>query len=431
MKKENKKVWRKYVIPDGYYGEILISAIISCLLGFVLWWKVLLPLYTSKVPNWILVAVLFFTVTFMHVLLTGTVEHVLKKIYPRDSPLEIRQVLLFAFFGSLIVGLLAGFLEFVYEVDFHRQPLPVPNGGVVYVIDDSGSMYSTDKDGKRNDCVIKMNDSLPEEAMSGLVRFSDKVDLFCEIAPLLPKHKMLMERYARVEPSWGGTDIEAGISKALDMCETSPILQEVSEMPHVLLLTDGQSGCDEDMVIQRCLSDGIIIDAISLGAGTDIGLLTRLTSGTGGTLTNAPSAFYLEGAFMLLTGREVKRCLLTPVLLITENRVKLRIMQVIFLFMIGLAIETVVTLMLAYKIYVRQHIRNSPVLIFVSSILLMLTDASLVIVFLMLGCFLCPFFVGRKFQGVVRKQRVVDPKLYAGHWGELIGKVENDYFCKN
>lgn len=428
-KKKAPKSRSNLILQDGYYAELLISAVITGIVGYALWKRGLRPFYASAVPNWILIAALFFAVTFMHVLLVGLLERLLKKIYPLEEPLEIGRVLLFAFCGSLIVGVLAGFLEFVYELDFNKMPMPVPKGGVVYVIDDSGSMYGTDPQNKRNQCVVKMNDYFPESAVSGLVRFSERVDTYLDIAQMSEDHKNLMELYAMKEASGGGTNIESGIDQALDMCETSPAVTEAPEMPHILLLTDGQSQCNVNAVVQRCLSDGIKIDAISLGIGTDIGLLRNLTSGTGGTLASVPDAFYLEGAFKILTGQEVKRCLLTPVLLIRDNRNSLKVMQVIFLFLIGLALEGVVTLMLAYARYVRPHAIKSPFSIFAGAVLVMVSDASLVSVLIMLGCFLLPFFVGREFQGFVKKQWIVDHRPMFGYGAGRIGKTDTHFYC--
>lgn len=429
-KSEPKKRHWSLKMLNRWYAELLLSAIASCMVGCVLWKKALLPLYITAVPNWVLIAVLFFVITFLHTLFTGMLEHFLGKIYPRNEPLEIGRILLFALCGSLIVGVLSGFLEFLYELDLGKTPIPVPKGGVVYVIDDSGSMNGTDPRNKRNQCVVKMNDVFTADAVTGLVRFSDKVDLFLDLAPLSDAHKCLMEQYAMHKASGGGTDIESGINMALEMCETSQVVRNLAEMPHILLLTDGQSACNENAVIQRCVKDGIRIDAISLGVGTDMGLLDSLTSGTGGTLANVPDAFYLEGAFRLLTGSDVKRCLLTPVLLIGKNRGFLRFLQVLFLLLIGLAVETVVTLMLAYTVHVRPHILKSPVLILLGSVLVMLTDATLVSVFMMLGCFLFPFFTGKAFHGFVKRPRIIDPKPYSGFMTGIIRKTDAHFYCK-
>ena len=180
-KQESKKSHWSLNMLSRWYAEILLSAIAACAVGSILWKRALLPLYISAVPNWVLIAVLFFGITFLHTLFTGLLEHFLGKIYPKNEPLEISRVLLFALCGSLLVGVLAGFLEFLYELDLGKTPVPVPKGGVVYVIDDSGSMYGTDPRNKRNQCVVKMNDVFTSDAVAGLVRFSDKVDLFLDI----------------------------------------------------------------------------------------------------------------------------------------------------------------------------------------------------------------------------------------------------------
>ncbi len=426
---ENGKGTRNLTIQDAYYVEILFSAVASCILGCILWKKALLPLYAKPIPNWILIAVLFFTITFVHVILTGLFECFLGRIYPKHEPLGLGKVFLFALLGALIVASLSGLLEFIYELNIHSKRIPTPKGGVVYVIDDSGSMYVTDPNDKRNQCVIKMNECLSDDSVCGLVRFSDKVDLSVDMAPLDSKHRSLMARCAMAEATMGETNIESGIYKAIEMCELSPAVKEASELPHLLLLTDGVSYCNENAVIKRCLNDGITIDAISLGAGTDIDFLKRLTASTGGTLTKAPSDLYLEGAFRILIGQEVKRCLLTPILLVSGKHTRLKVMQVLFLFLTGLAMETVVTVMLSYARYVRRHVKLSPIVILLGALFVMISDASLSATFFMIGSFLFPFFIGRKFQGFPKKVRGAEPKPESGFWAELFGKVEQGYYC--
>ena len=383
-----------------YYFELVLPAVLTLIYGYIMWRKVLSPLYLEPIPNCVLLFVLFGSMMLLYSLLCGTIEILLKRIRPDNHLLSWKYMLLYSLIAALIVGVLAGVLEIIYEIQFKGDVLREPDE-LVYVIDDSGSMYGNDPKNYRLSSVSEINNNLRNGARVGLVRFDDKILFNSSIQELDAKYKNYINGNLNVI-SGGGTDIDIALKRAVKMYQDEDVGLRGSNSK-ILLLTDGMSNTpvDESYILSECNKLGVNIDVISLGSKTDSGFIRRITKGSGGHICKVPSDYYINAAYKILIGERVNRCLLVPVILVDNHRVLLGIMQFVFLSLIGMAMHLLVTYMFMYKPYINRQLKHFWKLVFIASLGMVVSDSSFFWIFVMIALFLVPLFDGR----VIKKKR--------------------------
>uniref|UniRef100_A0A8C6TUK8 Inter-alpha-trypsin inhibitor heavy chain H3 n=1 Tax=Neogobius melanostomus TaxID=47308 RepID=A0A8C6TUK8_9GOBI len=151
---------------------------------------------------------------------------------------------------------------------------PVPMN-VVFVIDESGSMSGT-KIQQTREAMLAIIQDLREEDHFGIVLFDDQLRFWKSSLQQATKQtvKDAME-FTKTFRSRGGTDINAGVLKAVDMLRTARrgvILPPSADM--IILLTDGMpnSGVSDTVQIQKNVHEAIggNMSLNCLGFGRDV-----------------------------------------------------------------------------------------------------------------------------------------------------------------
>ena len=82
--KRNRKISSGKKITNielRYYAEMLFPALISVIAGYYLWRYKLASLYSTEIPNFLLVSALFFAITAVYTMLIGITEILRGRIY--------------------------------------------------------------------------------------------------------------------------------------------------------------------------------------------------------------------------------------------------------------------------------------------------------------------------------------------------------------
>lgn len=410
MKDENyKSIFAK--TKYRYYYELLIPALISLFGGYYFWKKVLSPLYFGAIPNCMLIAALFFAITFVFSGGCGVIERLMVRIRPENDKLGYKYIFVFSLVSALVIGLISGILEFIYEFQ-PRKTIINPPDEIIYVIDDSGSMYGNDPNDIRLNSVVEINDRLKNGTKVGLVRFSDEINTNISLHILDDKYKNEINSNMQ-KGTGGGTDIGQALKVAIEQYK-SENNSLIESNRRILLITDGEATVpvDEKEIINQCKSLGVSIDVISLGSSTDMFFLRRITRNTGGNLAKSPSDYYINAAYSIMIGDNVKRCMLVPVILIDDYRIVLAFMQILFMSIIGILIGFVVVVLLRYRPFINRQIKHLPKLVLIGSVILTISDAGFFSIFILLLLLLVPLYDARVKEKEIRIPKIKLPSIW-------------------
>ncbi|MFM1650616.1 VWA domain-containing protein [Brevibacillus sp. B_LB10_24] len=167
----------------------------------------------------------------------------------------------------------------------------LPSLGLVLVIDKSGSMDAGmggyNKMELAKEAAIRSTEMLNEKDQIGVVAFDGEpwVVLEPQAVTDLPK---IQEQIGRIYAD-GGTDIFPALETAYEQVKALP-----TQRKHVILLTDGQSGRDDDYegLLGQMAKEGITVSTVAVGDDADTYLLEDIaTMGKGRFyFANDPSA---------------------------------------------------------------------------------------------------------------------------------------------
>lgn len=177
-----------------------------------------------------------------------------------------------------------------------------PGTDVMFVIDNSGSMYPKNvvTDSEENDVEFKRIDlsenlvkAFGENTSCGVAKFTAQYSL---VSPLSPDKSLAEEglEYIRSgNESFSGTDFAGAVLKAAEA------FSDESRRRFIILITDGLPSDDsfknsEQTAIDLCKEKNISVISISLGNDTDIGYLTEIAEETDGVFYRAFNADSLE-----------------------------------------------------------------------------------------------------------------------------------------
>lgn len=182
----------------------------------------------------------------------------------------------------------------------------VDHVSVILVVDNSGSMKSSDPRNLRCAAVQMFISLLNEGDAVGIIQFSTESHRVTdEMTPLKGSRDELLRT---VQPciADGFTDMKAALEDARQMLFMHTGTFE--NAPSVILLTDGEPEIPnpyvgyEQEVLDTAHSLGIPIYAIALTSAADLNLLSRLTMGTGGSVIPANESTDLLDAYLQVLG---------------------------------------------------------------------------------------------------------------------------------
>lgn len=151
----------------------------------------------------------------------------------------------------------------------------LPSLGLILVIDKSGSMSSDQSGGNKmelaKEAAIRATEMLQEKDQVGVVAFDGEPWVVVtpqSVANLQKIHKQI----GSIFPD-GGTDIYPALYVAYEQ-----IKQMKTQRKHVILLTDGQSGRDDDYqgLLQQMTGENITVSTVAVGNDSDTALLEEI-----------------------------------------------------------------------------------------------------------------------------------------------------------
>ncbi|MBR3141796.1 MAG: VWA domain-containing protein [Clostridiales bacterium] len=175
----------------------------------------------------------------------------------------------------IVAGVAVGFFavsmlfEFLYELGKQKSVEP---SSYIFVIDDSGSMASTDPQDKRVKAISDIMADADPDMEYAVYSFTSVLTMLKDMSPWSPSDSYAFS-------SWGNTDIIGALSGVLDDLESGRI--DGGDHPRILLLSDGQSSSfGKSNIVERCRKNGASISTVSFPDSNS--LLRYLAEKTGG-----------------------------------------------------------------------------------------------------------------------------------------------------
>ncbi len=166
---------------------------------------------------------------------------------------------------------------------------------IVFVIDDSGSMVSSDSSYERLAVARALIDKLPSESKIGLVRFDGGYPKTEALTPALTTDKEAVKNFLTREYFYspGGTDMYNGIQKAFPLYESA----DDTTLKMMIVLSDGATSDTylHSTVISTAKENNIKIYTVGLGSSTSYfnRYMKPLAEDTGATFYLASNATQL------------------------------------------------------------------------------------------------------------------------------------------
>lgn len=159
---------------------------------------------------------------------------------------------------------------------------------VVFVIDSSGSMQSSDATNLRISAAKKFISKLGINDRGAVVDFDHYATLY---QGFTDNHEALNNAVDFIDSS-GGTDLRTGMLEAIGLF-TNADYQRTDAYKYVIFLTDGQ-GTYNDQYTKLAADNDIVVYTIGLGSYVDSALLKKIAEGTNGKYYFASTAHNLE-----------------------------------------------------------------------------------------------------------------------------------------
>lgn len=192
---------------------------------------------------------------------------------------QLRSGAFFVLLIALVLLFVAGSgMQFLYSLGVTEHSLDIQD--YLFVIDDSGSMSSSDPQNKRIVSMRDMLENVTAEKRIGLVAFTELINFDVPLAEAQPAQIERMLNASQQMNSNGGTDIYRALDHSLRMLD-----DDQNRNAMIVLLTDGASqyALHTNELVKRCEDQGVVISAICMEQ-FDRNALSKLTGRTGGQL---------------------------------------------------------------------------------------------------------------------------------------------------
>ena len=177
-----------------------------------------------------------------------------------------------------------------YELLFEPETTVRESLDVVFVIDSSGSMSSSDPKLKRKEVVNKFIDKLTPSDRAAILIFDNYSKKLCDFTS---NKDDLKKSISNLNNYGGGTNLSSGISAALNMFDYS---DENKKIKSIVFLTDG-SGSYSNTYTTKAKEKEVIIYTVGLGSSVQKSLLNDISVKTGGQYFSSDDAEGLYTVF--------------------------------------------------------------------------------------------------------------------------------------
>jgi len=252
--------------------------------------------------------------------------------WPREDLLKSWGMMLVTvaiFFG------LGCLFQFIYGLAPVRTSLQQADDYII-VIDNSGSTYVSDPSEERFLATNEFLGNLTSEHRAAVIVFSDDPELLSPLTPVDDRFRAQMASDLSPFESNGGTDIQSALLLALDT------LDDTQRNAMVILLSDGESYVDRDLVISRFNDKNTVLNSVGYAYNGFFGtsLLVRLSSMTGGMYYSLNDINQLAGTLdSILHQQSVERMLLDYRYGQDRDAALFMILRVLFIAILGAAVS--------------------------------------------------------------------------------------------
>lgn len=317
----------KRVFHRNMFIGALIGAVVGVFISLLLYDK----MYDASGSNVLLVG-LILGIMAGTILLGCVISEIARPCLRVDHEAGLPELLL-ALLAAVAVALVGCLCEFLYEIN--GSYVSPEFNDFIFVIDDSGSMSSTDPNMLRYEAMSQLIDSMEQDTRVGLVRFADSITDEVEMDYLTPAHRDKLRSSIDVAVSSGGTNIQLALEKALEQYQAS---QSSGRYPVVVLLSDGESYVNASAISRDYLDAGVAISPVGLSEYVNVRMLESLAQSTGGQFFEVSDASGLVTAFQQVQKAVSYRTLFTMRPGNQRGNVLLMILRVVFLMLPGLMI---------------------------------------------------------------------------------------------
>ena len=200
--------------------------------------------------------------------------------------------LIFLIAGALFLGTL---FEFIYEQNFFAQGRGYQEPtSYIFLIDNSGSMSSSDPQAIRYDAIGRIVSKQADDFPYAVYGFSNGTWVQRELAPAY-------EGVGELDSSpGGGTEIKGALETFYSEYENG-LKDRLGDAPKVLLLSDGVATdigifSSIDKTLDKYSKADLPVSTVGLGSGVDEELMQRIADETGGVFVSSADIDNLEEA---------------------------------------------------------------------------------------------------------------------------------------
>lgn len=161
---------------------------------------------------------------------------------------------------------------------------------VAFVIDTSGSMGWNDSNNIRKTVTKDFIGRLTELDRAAVISFTSSATTLADFT----NDKELLNNAVNKFGSLGGTNLSAGISRAISLFKGQP--ENRNKLKYIIMLTDGE-GSYSTTYTKQAANEGIVIYTIGLGSSVSKSVLTDMAEGTGGCYYHVDEAEELYSIF--------------------------------------------------------------------------------------------------------------------------------------
>lgn len=196
----------------------------------------------------------------------------------RSSRLTIKRALMIpiALLGILVLG---GFLQYLYSLGDSSAGRQADD--FIFLIDDSGSMRSTDPDNERVSVMRYLLRQWPQDKRVGMVFFTSSITYSHDLTYLNDTSRAELENAVQYLRSEGNTMCQIALDYALSMRG----VDDPNRLTEIVYITDGAGGSlDISAAAEICDAKNARISAIFVKDRSAMRVIRRLVNRTGGSM---------------------------------------------------------------------------------------------------------------------------------------------------
>lgn len=275
---------------------MLIFSIIGGIIGYIIG-EVLINCFMYRLPSVLLIGIYFSVFSLCVVTMCFISECLKPRLTVNNWIKDNFKINIFAVIPIMVVVMFAvgSFTQFIYGLNTKSEQAPEYDD-YVFLMDNSGSMGSSDPDNLRISQIDALIDELDSTKRIGYYAFGSDVDKAFDLQQVSDSAKKSMHEAIYKTQSDGGTNIENALVISFNDIKSK---LDPNRTTALILISDGEDDFDVKPIINQCKSNNVLISCIGLGINVfDSGkIMSQLADGTGGSFYDIQSADQIIGVF--------------------------------------------------------------------------------------------------------------------------------------